>query len=245
MQRTFAKLIIFFALAASFALPAGAQTAQELFELGMRSYKNADYAAAAKYFEDAARGGYGAAAYHNAGNAYAKMQKPGLAILNYERARYINPRSPETIANISAVSKAAGVPESPRGFADSFFGELSNAEWIIAASCGFWAMLAFAVMPIFLRRKKAAFKAAAILGAAIMCLGISGSIYWSRMRNTAISVSPDALLKLSPAQNAPAIATFAEGKRAIIKDRKGAYLLLSAPDKKTGWVDIESAKPVR
>ena len=211
----------------------------------MRSYNKADYDSAAKYFESAAQKGYGAAAYHNAGNAFAKAQNPGLAILNYERARYLSPRSPETAANIASLSKSLGIPESKSTLADSFFGELSNAEWIITASVGFWILLAGALTPVFLRKKNSAFKIAAVIGAGIFCVGIAGAIYWSQMRNTAISVSQDALLKLSPAQNAPAVASFPDGRRAIIKERRGNYLRLATPDKKSGWASLENVKPVR
>ncbi|MBR4597053.1 MAG: hypothetical protein IKO42_01505 [Opitutales bacterium] len=243
MQRTFAKLSAI--LISALALPAQAQTPQELFELGMRSYKNADYEAAAKYFEDSAQNGGGAAAHFNAGNAHAKMKKPGLAILSYERARYLNPRSPEAPANISAVSKSIGIPEGKSGLADSFFGELSNSEWIIAASCGFWIFTLSALLPVFLRKRNCAFKIAAVLGGGIFCVAVAGTIYWSQMRNTAISISQDAVLKLSPAKNAPAIAAFPEGRRAIIKERKGGYLRLYTPDKKSGWASLENVKPVR
>ena len=109
MPNAFAKIGAVL-IAAILPLSILAQTPQELFELGTRAYRQSDYKTAAAYFEQSAQKGFGAAAYHNAANSYAKMSQNGLAMLNYERARYLKPRSPETVANISAISKLSGKP---------------------------------------------------------------------------------------------------------------------------------------
>lgn len=222
-----------------------AQTPQELFELGTRAYRQSDYKAAAAYFEESAQKGFGAAAYHNAANSYAKMSQNGLAMLNYERARYLKPRSPETVANISALSKVSGTPEKKRSFADVFFGELSNFEWAMLAISSFWIGIIIVSTCIIFRKKGNFAKISLLLSSLAFIISIAGTIYWSDMRNTAISVSQDGVLKLSPAKNAPAIAPFPEGRRGIIKERRGEYLRLQTPDKKIGWASLENVKPLR
>ena len=190
MPNAFAKIGAIL-MAAIFPLSIPAQTPQELFELGTRAYRQSDYKAAASYFEESAQKGFGAAAYHNAANSYAKMSQNGLAMLNYERARYLKPRSPETIANISAVSKLSGAPEKKRSFADVFFGELSNAEWAMLAICSFWIGIIAVSTSIILRKKGNSIKIALSLSSIAFIISMAGTIYWSDMRNTAISISQD------------------------------------------------------
>ena len=60
--------------------------------------------------------GYSAPALYNLANAYARAGKPGLAVLNYERAKLLEPNDPDIDANLRHVREAAGLPpESPPG----------------------------------------------------------------------------------------------------------------------------------
>ncbi len=243
MQNTFAKISAVL-IAIILSLPVFAQTSQELFDLGTRAYKQADFKQAATYFEESAEKGFGAAAYHNAANAYAKMSQNGLAILNYEKARYLKPRSPETIANLALLNKMVGTQEKERNIIDIIFGELSNAEWVMLAISTFWLGVIIIASSIFLRKNNTFLRLSFCGLVMIFAISIAGSIYWSELRNTAISVSQDALIKLSPTKNAPAIASFPEGKRAIIKERRGNYLRIQTPDKKIGWISLSNVARV-
>src|SRR5271154_2724545 len=62
--------------------------------------------------------GYSAAALYNLGNAYARTGKPGLAVLNYERARLLEPNDPDINANLRHVREAAGLPAESRNALD-------------------------------------------------------------------------------------------------------------------------------
>ncbi len=53
--------------------------------------------------------GYSAAALYNQGNAYARAGKPGLAVLNYERAALLAPDDPDIAANLQYVQRAAHI----------------------------------------------------------------------------------------------------------------------------------------
>jgi hypothetical protein len=57
--------------------------------------------------------GYSAASLYNAANAYARAGNTGLAILNYERAKLLDPRDPDIDANLRHVLEQAGLPMPP------------------------------------------------------------------------------------------------------------------------------------
>src|ERR1700682_4007582 len=61
--------------------------------------------------------GYSAPALYNLANAYARAGKPGLAVLNYERARLLEPNDSDIDANLRRVREMAGLPaEARNGF---------------------------------------------------------------------------------------------------------------------------------
>ncbi len=51
--------------------------------------------------------GYSAAGLYNLANSYARAGKPGMAVLNYERARLLSPNDPDVEANLRFVRSSA------------------------------------------------------------------------------------------------------------------------------------------
>src|ERR1700691_3402522 len=58
--------------------------------------------------------GYSAPALYNLANSFARAGKPGLAVLNYERARLLDPKDPDIEANLRHVREASGLPPDSR-----------------------------------------------------------------------------------------------------------------------------------
>src|ERR1700688_1343375 len=54
--------------------------------------------------------GYSAPALYNLANSFARAGKPGLAVLNYERARLLDPKDLDIEANLRHVREASGQP---------------------------------------------------------------------------------------------------------------------------------------
>jgi len=57
---------------------------------------------------------YSADGLYNLANSYARAGKPGLAVLNYERAALLAPNDADIKANLEYVRAGAGVPPEPR-----------------------------------------------------------------------------------------------------------------------------------
>src|ERR1700743_1944350 len=57
---------------------------------------------------------YSADSLYNLGNSYARAGKPGLAVLNYERAALLAPNDPDINSNLEYVRTTAQVPGEPR-----------------------------------------------------------------------------------------------------------------------------------
>ena len=54
--------------------------------------------------------GYSASRLFDLANAYARDGRPGMAVLNYERARLLAPSDPDIHANLSLVRTTSGLP---------------------------------------------------------------------------------------------------------------------------------------
>ena len=59
--------------------------------------------------------GYSAAGLYNLANSYARAGKPGMAILNYERASLLAPDDPDIRANLRFVRASAHLPAETPG----------------------------------------------------------------------------------------------------------------------------------
>jgi hypothetical protein len=58
---------------------------------------------------------FSAAALYNLGNSYARAGRPGLAVLNYERASLLAPNDPDIDANLKWVRATSHLPSAPKG----------------------------------------------------------------------------------------------------------------------------------
>ncbi len=83
---------------------AGAQE-NDLFASANKEYKEGRYQEAVRLYEQLIETGHSYASVHyNLGNAYAKTSDFGKAILNFERARRLNPRDSEILSNLNYVN---------------------------------------------------------------------------------------------------------------------------------------------
>src|SRR5208282_4339988 len=59
---------------------------------------------------------YSAAGLYNLANSYARAGKPGMAVLNYERAILLAPNDPDIEANLRHVRESARLPPESRSW---------------------------------------------------------------------------------------------------------------------------------
>jgi hypothetical protein len=79
----------------------GAAVVNQSFEAGNRNYSDGNYVQAIEEYNKAVSAGYASAElYYNLGNAYFRDGQLGMAILNYVRARRLDPRDDDIQANL-------------------------------------------------------------------------------------------------------------------------------------------------
>ena len=103
-----------------------------LFQQGVQAYQDGDYQTAREHFEAALQHGKASAAlYYNLGNAYYKMDEIGPAILNYERAKKMEPGDEDVEFNLN-VAQLQVVDKIPSPEADFFFKTWNGVKTILS-----------------------------------------------------------------------------------------------------------------
>src|SRR5579859_8086702 len=133
---------------------------------------------------------YSADGLYNLANSYARAGKPGLAVLNYERASLLAPNDDDINANLDYVRASAHVPTEPRTrFAQ--FAQAANptlAAWI--------GVLGIALVGTGLLARKIAARSqwmgtgGVVLGVASMALAVSNAaLLWPRLHEAVVLVN--------------------------------------------------------
>jgi hypothetical protein len=180
--------------------------------------------------------GYSAAALYNLANAYAKTGKPGFAVLNYERARLLEPNDPDINANLRHVRDTAGVPPPVR----SRFERLTAiAGPEILAWVGVLGLLIGGTCALAQRRyprHRGKLIAAAVLGLSLLGFTVASAIVqWPVMRE-AVVVVHSAPVRVSPVPIGDALFELPEATIVTTGAEHDGFTLVRTAQGRTGWV---------
>ena len=137
MKKRFCIIVAFVAILLP-ALTWASEADHSLFYLANQAYKEGRFEdAAAGYEQLIAKSPVGGSVYFNLGNAYLKMERIGLAIANYKKAKVLLPRDPDLHFNLGfAQDKRLDQIETENGFfLAGLVRHFTGMEffWIIAA----------------------------------------------------------------------------------------------------------------
>lgn len=165
MKRFVGVMVWLVLLAATFAFAAdtpaqNTSTAVQSFAAGNAAYEAGDYAAAIdRYTEIAHDGVVHADLFYNLGNAYFKSGDLGHAVLWYERALRLEPRSDDVRANLAVVRSMVRDQQllpahgGMRGVVLAWHRRLSATE-SAAVACVFYGLFTIAALCLIFRRTR-------------------------------------------------------------------------------------------
>ncbi len=187
---------------------------------------------------------WSSAALYNRGNAYVRAGKPGLAVLNYERARLLAPNDPDVAANLLLIRRSLALPAEPGSRLTRVVGGVSPtmAAWIGVAG---WALIAAALMsghssrPHRWLRRTAVIAGAALIGFTVA----SGVALWSRLHE-AIVIAGEAPVRVSPAPLGDALFSLKEAETVRTAGEHEGFVLVRTASGRTGWVWHADLAPV-
>jgi tetratricopeptide (TPR) repeat protein len=247
------KKWILIAVLAACILPLGGVRAQavrgdEAFFRANQDFREGRYAEAARGYQGlVASGQANGHVYYNLGNAWLKMDRPGAAILNYERARLLIPRDADLAFNLSyALDRASDAP-APQGQALSsavfwlrsfnlpeLFWVFAALHVLLTASTAFWLF----------RRSDAAYY---VLMACIFAW-FAGALFFglkycqAASDDRAVVISKTAEALAGPEAGDTVLFRLREGTTVARERAEGQWVLVSLPGGKRGWMkgaDVE------
>lgn len=178
--------------------------------------------------------GYSAAALYNLGNSYAREGKPASAVLNYERARLLEPRNPDIKANLLHVRDLASLPPAPNNFAEHFrLMSPNGAYWF-----GLAGLLIAGISGLLVALKKSPRIAsgAAFAGGLLMVAYTLGDAAATAHLMREAVVMQSATASASPIVNAETLFSLNPATVVQIQDEHGNFLLIRDPQGNVGWV---------
>jgi hypothetical protein len=191
-----------------------------------------------------ARAGYSAPALYNLANAYARTGKPGLAVLNYERARLLDPTDPDIDANLRHVRETSGLPPEAQ---DAFDRATRVASPRIIAYLGLLGILIAGVGAVARRaypKHRRKLLLAMLVG--ICCVGVTiadGIALWPIMHEAVVIVQ-SAPVRISPVSNEEPIFVLPEATLVTMGAEHEDFVLVQTKTGRRGWVARTNLAPI-
>lgn len=193
--------------------------------------------------------------HFNLGNAYARSGQLGEAVASYLRAQRLDPRNRDIKANLAWVRRhirdlELGDESLPLFIAqfvgvvrtltlDQWGGVLIGLTWVVAALVA-WVWYR-EELTTNLRRTLLGMVAALVIVAAIT----GGRWYVEEVRDTAVVVVPEAVVRSGPADNFSALFEIHDGLTLSIVGRREGWVRVGLGGNWEGWVPARSVVPVR
>ena len=226
-----------------FNINAEASPHDKWWEAGNRFYSQKQYDSAAFYFEKiAALKPDDAAVYYNLGNTYYRLNKVGLAVLNYERALRKSPNHKE--ANDNLVLTHSRIPNRVLQVRDIFFvrwwksltAPATTTFWSVLSLVLFLGIIGISLMKVLgkLQQPGRINLGLGVLWLLALVLAFSSTRH--KTEETAV-VMLDGTSLMSGNRQGKILGTIPEGTTVEIEAQEQGMVEISLSDGRKGWVE--------
>ena len=238
-------LLIFLSLS---SISLAQNNAEDRFYEGNQAYENGKYVEALEIYQSLIDEDFQSfELFYNTGNAAYQEKKWAKSILNYERAKRLQPNNEDVIhnlklANTKTVDKIDEVQE--------IFFKNWYKSWVSSKHPDAWSsvgislfFVALLLMILFLFSKNISLKKAGFFGAILAILMALGSITFAfsgksmlETHNEAIIFSGRVSVKASPNSNAKDLFVLHEGTKVVVLEENETWLRIRIADGNDGWL---------
>lgn len=179
---------------------------------------------------------YSADGLYNLANSYARAGKPGLAVLNYERAALLAPNDADINANLEYVRASAHVPTQTR---NRFARVVEAANPALAARLGVLGIVlvgAGLVAGRMTPRFRWARAWGILLGVALIALTVSNAmLMWPRTHEAVVLINQTPA-RVSPVPMGDTAFVLPEAETVIMTAEHEDFVLIRTRGGQSGWV---------
>jgi len=187
--------------------------------------------------------GYSAAALYNLANSYARAGKPGMAVLNYERARLLAPNDPDINANLRHVRESLQLPAEPH----DWFGRAVVGRPAVIAWLGVIGLTIVGVSLLFRRPfsgPRWLRSAMAVVGIALVGLTVCNAVLiWPKLHEGVVIVAGTSA-RVSPVPMGDPLFVLPEAETVTMTAEHEGFVLVRTRGGRIGWVSQANLAPV-
>ena len=191
-----------------------------------------------------AQAGYSAPALYNLANAYARAGRPGLAVLNYERARLLDPQDPDIDANLRHVREASGLAPDSRNAFDRMAGSLSPRILAWLGVLGFLLAGVGALARRVYPRHRRKLLLAVVAGMSLLGVALANAYTLWPIMHEAVVVSHSAPVRVSPVAIEEPLFVLPEATMVRVGAEHEGFVLVRIKGGRSGWVPSSNLAPI-
>ena len=188
--------------------------------------------------------GYSAAGLYNLANAYARQGKPGMAVLNYERASLLSPNDPDIDANVSYVRVSSHVPAPPRSTFDRVVRIASPFALSWIGVIGLVSVGVSALAAQLSSRHRWMRRLGMLFGIAMISLTVANGIALWPILHEGVVISAATPVRVSPVPMGDSLFVLNEADTVKITAEHEGFWLVQTRAGRTGWVSHSNVAPV-
>lgn len=219
-----------------------------LFDSANASYSKGNYEKAIERYESLiSKDLVSAELYYNLGNAYYKTNEIGLAILNYERAKKLDPGSEDLITNLKLANQKTEdkIDKAPELFLtewkNSILGLFTEKRWsilcILTFICSLILGTLFILSPARNLKKTGFFGGSILLIVAVIAFFMAAHKQrLDQSSSEAIIISPTATITGSPSEKGTKLFILHEGTKVVVTQEQSDWLEIRIANGNVGWI---------
>jgi hypothetical protein len=199
---------------------------------------------AARVHSESEPAGFSAAGLYNLANSYARAGKPGMAILNYERASLLAPGDPDIQANLRFVRAAAHLPAETPDTLDRV-ARIASPFWMSwLGVLGLAIVGASTILAQLSPRYRLARGAATLLGATLVGLTLCSALALGSRLHEGVVIAAATPVRVSPVPMGDPLFSLPEGEKVKITAEHEGFALIETRAGRAGWISHSNLAPL-
>jgi hypothetical protein len=192
----------------------------------------------------AAQAGYSAAGLYNLGNAYMRQGKPGMAVLNYERANLLSANDPDLDANLSYVRTSLHLPTPSRSPFERLARCASPTALFWIGVIGLIIVGASVLAARFSSRHAWLRRGACVVGISMLSLCAGNAVALWPLLHEGVVITGATPVRVSPVPMGDSLFLLPEAETVSITAEHEGFYLVQTRAGRTGWVSRANVAPV-
>jgi hypothetical protein len=210
---------------------------QVLFQAGNLAYRSGEYGAASAAFRDSARAQPASGTLQNLGLAEWQRGQPGLAILAWEQAQWLDSFNRSVRGDLRFARKTAQVETPNLAWYEVVSTWLPASWWAWIGALSFWIAVGATLLPAVFRWQKRGWHQAIAAGALTLFLRSLPAWFGIQTRSQmGFVLQKDCPLRLTPTAQAQVVTRLSAGEPVRLNRSRGDFCLVQT-SRISGWIN--------